>query len=80
MWAVYINLHNDELKGFSLEDSVPKVYGKEISPLTFWRLLASLSKLKNEILYDNYSSLNFYQKLRFILKRFSFILKSKWHS
>ncbi len=79
MWAVYINLHNDELKGFSLDNSIPKVYGKQISPLTFWRLLASISKLKNEIIFDNYSSLNFIQKFRFFLKRFSFILKSKWY-
>ena len=36
MWAAYINLHNDYLDGFS-ENSVPKVFGKIIPPLTFWR-------------------------------------------
>ena len=46
MWAAYINLHNDYLDGFSLENSVPKVFGKIIPPLTFWRFLASISKLK----------------------------------
>ena len=79
MWAVYINLHNDELKGFTLNDKIPMVNGKQIPPLTFWRLLASISKLKNEIMFDNNSSLKFNQKLRFLLKRFSFILKSKWY-
>ena len=78
MWAVYINLYNDELEGFSLKNTYPLVDGKKIPTVTFWRLLAGFEKLYFELFRSNKSSIKFKNKLIFILKRFKSILKKRW--
>ena len=78
MWAAYINLYNDPLPSFSIDNGLARVDLLEILPPRIWRILSAVVKLYYEIFEYHSSSLTLKQKIRDILLRSKAIMHNKW--
>ena len=79
MWASYIMSYNDYLPGFSIVNGVSYVDNKLVPSLRFYRLLASISKLLHEVVYDT-STLPLRLRAVSYFKRFKSLLRDRWSS
>ena len=74
----YINLYNDPLPSFSIDNGLARVDLLEILPPRIWRILSAVVKLYYEIFEYHSSSLTLKQKIRDILRRSKAIMHNKW--
>ncbi len=74
-WAAYINLYNDYLPNFSVENEEALFNKRKIPTLLFWRLMAAFSKLFLEIKHSNNSKITIKQQINFFLFRLKNIIK-----